>query len=76
MEESLKAVFQFVKDKEQLLQGTFCAGEVWFAVYTLGTLGIKYMLILFCNLSRDSTSLLYKKYKTIPLPKLGSLSLV
>lgn len=73
MEESLKAVFQFVKDKEQLLQGTFCAGEVWFAVYTLG---IKYMLILFCNLSRDSTSLLYKKYKTIPLPKLGSLSLV
>lgn len=68
VEESLKAVFQFVKDKEQLLQGMLCIGEVWFAVYTLG---IEYVLLLFCNLGRDSTSLLYKKYKTISLPKLG-----
>lgn len=61
VEELLKSVFQFVKDKEQLLQGMLWVGEVWFAVYTLG---MEYVLLLFCSLSSDSTSLWYKKYKT------------
>lgn len=74
VEEALKAVFQLVKDKEQLLQGMLGVGEVWFAVCTHG---IEYvLLLLLCNLSRDPTFLLYNKYKTFPLPKLGSFSLV
>lgn len=72
VEKSLKAVFQFVKDKEKLLQGMLWVGEMWFAVYMLG-MEYVVLLLLFFNLRRDSTSLLYKIF---PLPKLSSLNLV
>lgn len=58
VEESLKATWQYVRDKEQLLKGMLWFMEVWFAVYTVG---IEYFFFHFKQ--RLNFLLFHRKHK-------------